>query len=289
MLRMMTHFKMPSNSFLFSVGSPRANSAQATLTDELQLVIFRLQACWPSTLVLLIRTVFPDLALRSFVTLRARLQRARDADAIASILTPASAAEGWRKEVLLHFFSHGGSKIAIQLLTSTIPSVLRNRLGFVVFDSCPGDASFDKAYRTALVSLPPSLSPSLRRVGTASTYCLVLAVQALQNAELMSSVRELRAELNSASLIGEDVRRLYLFSAGDVMVGVDDVVSHAREAQSRIGEDKVGAVLFQTAPHCALIVEDADRYWGAIVDAWEGNGKLPPVPEGTEAEIRARL
>lgn len=43
MLRMMTHFKMPSNSFLFSVGSPRANSAQATLTDELQLVIFRLQ------------------------------------------------------------------------------------------------------------------------------------------------------------------------------------------------------------------------------------------------------
>ncbi|TLD33309.1 hypothetical protein PspLS_00340 [Pyricularia sp. CBS 133598] len=245
------------------------------------------QARWPSTSVLLIRTVFPDLAVRSFATLRARLQPARDA--ISSILTPESAGEGGRKDVLLHLFSNGGSNIATQLLTSTVPSALRDQLGLIVFDCCPGNASFDKAYHAALLSLPPSLSPPLRWVGTATTYCLVSVVQGLQDAGLMNSVRELRAELNSASLIGEGVRRLYLFSAEDRMVDVEDVVSHAREAQGRIGKEKVGAVLFRTAPHCALIVEDADRYWGAKVNAWEGKGELPLVPEGTEAEIRAKL
>ncbi|KAI6371648.1 hypothetical protein MCOR25_003929 [Pyricularia grisea] len=245
------------------------------------------QARWPSTSVLLIRTVIPDMAVRSFATLRARLQPARDA--IASILTPTSGEANRRRDVLLHFFSNGGGNMATQLLKSTVPSALRDRLGLVVLDCCPGDASFGKTYGAALLSLPPSLSPPLRWVGTAMTYCLVSAVQALQDAGLMSSVRELRAELNSASLLGDDVRRLYLFSAGDGMVGVDDVVSHARQASGRIGAHKVGAVLFRTAPHCALVLEDADRYWGAVVDAWEGRRELPPVPEETEAEIRAKL
>jgi hypothetical protein len=240
--------------------------------------------------VLLIRTVFPDLTVRSFATLRARLQPARDA--IASILAPLSAGEDdgrTRRDVLLHLFSNGGSSMAAQLLASTLPSALRDRLGLVVFDCCPGDASFAKAYGAALLSLPPSLSPPLRWLGTATTYCCVSAIQILQDARLMSSVRELRAELNNPALLGKDARRLYLFSAGDAMVSVDDVVSHVREAQSNFGGDKIGAMLFRTASHCALIVEDADRYWTAIADAWDGREKLPPLPEGSEAEIRAKL
>lgn len=105
---------------------------------------------------------------------------------------------------------------------------------------------------------------------------------------LISSVRELRAELNSPAFFGHDARRLYLFSAGDAMVSVDNVVSHAREARSSFGGNKVGAVLFRSAPHCALIPKNAHRYWAAIADAWEGRGELPAVPKGTKAEIRAK-
>jgi hypothetical protein len=76
-------------------------------------------------------------------------------------------------------------------------------------------------------------------------------------------------------LFGSDARRLYLVSAKDVMVDVKDVVSHAREGREKGFE--VGVVPFKNAPHCALVTEDADRYWAAIEDTWEG--KALPVQE----------
>lgn len=134
-------------------------------------------ARWPSTAVLLIRTLFPDLAVRSFASLRARLQPARDA--IDSVLAPLLTDKDRKEDVLLHVFSNGGSSMATQLLNSSLPSALRDRLGLVVFDCCPGGASFIKAYGAALLSLPPSLSPPLRWLGTAATYFCASAIQAL--------------------------------------------------------------------------------------------------------------
>ncbi|KLU81864.1 hypothetical protein MAPG_00945 [Magnaporthiopsis poae ATCC 64411] len=53
-----------------------------------------------------------------------------------------------------------------------------------------------------------------------------------------------------------------------LVISVDDVVSHAHEAQSNFGRDKVGAVLFRSVPHCAPIIKGAHQYWAAIVEAY---------------------
>jgi hypothetical protein len=231
--------------------------------------------------VLLIRTVFLDISARSFATVRARLQPARAA--ITMILQETAApphdsvqntpSSDDARDVLLHVFSHGGCNTAIQLARSMhedAGTLLHDRLRQIVFDSCPGDAGFEKAYNAALISLPRPLTGSA--IGAAAAYSAVTVISALQSAGLMRSVEDLRRELNDPELFGRRATRLYLVSRADRMVAVEDVLSHAQEAKE--GGYEVGIVVFDTAPHCALILEDAQRYWDAIRRCWNGTEPL---------------
>lgn len=257
---------------------------------------------YPCAEILLIRTVFLDISVRSFATLRARLEPALGA--IRQVLydqsrpedegpnnnnnptSPAAAAaaeqdspggggSGRRRDVLLHVFSHGGCNTALQLTAAMPPperARFHARLRLVVFDCCPGDASFRRAYEAALLSLPPTGIP-LRWLGAAGVYGVVGMVHALQASGLMRSVRDLRRGLNDPQqFVGRGAGRLYLFSDGDRAVAAGDVVSHAREAEGAGYTTEV--VRFGGAGHCALIVEDASRYWDAICGRWDRLGSV---------------
>jgi hypothetical protein len=194
-------------------------------------------------------------------------------------------------DVLLHIFSHGGCNTAIQLALSmheAAGTLLCDHLRQVVFDCCPGDASFEKAYNAAVLSLPPSSSrlPLVRALSLAAVYSSVAAITGLQNAGLMRSVRDMRRALNDPAVFGTRARRLYLFSRADRMVGPADVQSHARLARESGYE--VGLTLFRESPHCALVTEDAARYWRAIQDCWTGLW-LPQLPLGAEADYGPKL
>ena len=235
------------------------------------------QASFPGATLILIRTVLADITARSFVTVRSRLQPARDAiiQALQSN-TP--------QALLLHAFSHGGCNTAIQLVRSLsdvdadVGVLFRDRLRLVVFDCCPGDTSFDKGLRAATVSLPPALSSAplpLRALSTAAVFTVVATVTALQRAGLMASVDDMRRELNDPALFGSRARRLYLFSRADVMVDPANVRSHAQLGREKSGYE-VGLVAFRQAAHCTLLTEDAPKYWRAIRDCWAG-GPLPQL------------
>lgn len=219
---------------------------------------------YPTATILLIRTVYLDITARSFTSIRARLRPA--CDVIVNVLQQAQS--GRQPSLLLHIFSHGGCNTAIQLahaLKETAePGQLYRNLRQIVFDSCPGNTSFEKAYNATLVSLPPQLQQGT--IAAAAAYLPVALVTGLQKSGLMRSVDDLRRELSDPHLFGSDARRLYLVSAKDVMVDVKDVVSHAREGREKGFE--VGVVPFKNAPHCALVTEDADPYWAAIEDTW---------------------
>lgn len=250
---------------------------------------------FPTAHLLLIRTIFLDISVRTFGTLRAQLQPAREA--ISKILgqqrNPSEQQEQQAglfshdgspdgpDDVLLHIFSHGGCNRALQLAwsigsTCSSPHLLRDHLRLIVLDCCPGDASFAKAYNAALVSLPETRVLDLRALGAPLVYGAVAAMQGLQAAGLVRSVRELRRELNDPGAFGTRARRLYLYSRADAMVAAEDVLAHAREARGELG-CRVGAVGFEEAAHCALVREDEGRYWGAVEDWWAG-GDLAQTP-----------
>ncbi len=233
------------------------------------------RASFPGATLILVRTVLADITARSFAAVRSRLQPAQAAiiRALQSRTAP---------RVLLHMFSHGGCNTAIQLAESLVDTdagpLFRDRLCLVVFDCCPGDTSFDKAFRAAAVSLPPTLSSAplllpFRALGTAAVFTAVATVTALQRAGLMASVDDMRRQLNDPALFGRHARRLYLFSGADTMVDPTHVRSHAQLAREEAGYD-VGLVAFRHAAHCALLTEDAPRYWRAIRGFWAGE----PLP-----------
>ncbi|KAK7966249.1 DNA repair protein rhp57 [Apiospora aurea] len=246
------------------------------------------QALYPTAHLLLIRTVFLDISVRTFATLRAHLQPVRDAisrimeqhpngDGLNSGGGGADGADG----ILLHIFSHGGCNCALQLAWSmgSSPSsqLFCDNLRLVVFDCCPGGASFGKAYNAAIVSLPQTTRfLGVRSLGAPLVYAAVAAVHGLQSAGLMRSVRELRRELNDPVAFRARAGRLHLYSRADEMVAAEDVLAHAREAEAGLG-CAVGTVGFEEAAHCALVREDAQRYWGAVKDGWARKDPTRPA------------
>ncbi|RYP26354.1 hypothetical protein DL767_008076 [Monosporascus sp. MG133] len=245
---------------------------------------------YPGASILLVRTIFLDIAVRSFAALRAQLKPARDA--IITLLEQEGDDENKRqdgqrkKDILLHIFSHGGCNMAIQLAISMdqqAGSLLRDRLRLVIFDCCPGDASFGKAYNAAMLSLPQQFP---RMLGTPLVYGAVSVIYGLQSAGLMPSVREMRCILNDLELFGGRTDRLYLLSRDDRMVRVEDALSHARLAR-KLGY-RVGTVLFEKAAHCALVMEDAEKYWSAIRNSLWGKG-LPQQPRQAQTDLLLKL
>ncbi|KAK4100109.1 hypothetical protein N658DRAFT_516825 [Parathielavia hyrcaniae] len=246
---------------------------------------------FPGATLVLVRTVFSDISARSFAAIRSRLRPARDA--IIKALQPPLTTTRTTSEfstannpiffpkALLHIFSHGGCNTAIQLASSiseVAGTLLCDHLRQIVFDCCPGDTSFAKAFNAASLSLPPTSPAPIRALGTAAVFAAVAAITALQKAGFMSSVSDMRRELNEPTLFGTAARRLYLFSRADRMVGTADVQTHAQLARESVGCE-VGLVLFAEAPHCALVTEDAARYWRAIQSCWMGE-PLPPLSNG---------
>ncbi|KAL4779124.1 hypothetical protein BJX76DRAFT_101159 [Aspergillus varians] len=225
---------------------------------------------FPRSAILLLTTGIIDMALRSFNVIRARLQPAREA--IRRILGPdAGDLEKNPNGVLLHIFSHGGSNIAIQLILSMQdhrhPSgIHRLPLQGIIFDSCPGDTTFMRNYQASVYSLPPAPLP-IQLVNRALLFPVIGVITGLQAIGITSSISAMQRQLNDTLVISARVPRLYLFSKADSTIRWEEVQAHLDDA--RVRGYNVAKVVFHKSPHCALIVEDEKRYWGAIQQFWE--------------------
>ncbi|KAK0124164.1 hypothetical protein ONS95_009146 [Cadophora gregata] len=235
-------------------------------TSRIRKYTARYQQLFPSADILLIRTTLLDITLRSFTQIRARLAPARDV--IRRIFGKEHCVRS-NESVLLHMFSHGGCNTALQLLISLQQERTTLPLKDAILDCCPGDGTFQRAYDAAVISLPAF--PPVQMIGRAALYPAIGAITGLQQFGVLSSVTDLRHQLNDSTLLGPEVRRLYLYSATDRMVNFEDVQSHQKMARAL--QYPVGSVLFQNAQHCALVMEDDAKYWAAIEKFW--NGKMP--------------
>ncbi|KAJ5091304.1 hypothetical protein NUU61_006174 [Penicillium alfredii] len=220
---------------------------------------------YPGSSLLLITTNFPDLSIRPFGMLRARLKPA--CQAITRILARPS--NGTLRRTLLHMFSHGGCNVGLQMAEAMKEEADHGVAYFsslqgIIFDCCPGDDTLQRAYGAALLSMPQTTMGQL--LGK-MLYPTLVVVTRLQHAGILYGVRDLRAQLNE-STFGAHPRRLYIYSKEDVTVSWEDVKAHLEDARSR--GYLADQVVFEHGSHCGLIMEDGSRYWTAVQKFWNG-------------------
>lgn len=242
-------------------------------TQRIQKYITGYRALYPNSAILLITTHILEISVLPFSTLRARLSPARDViRQVVRVRSESDTGKGKGKGgILLHVFSHGGCNTAIQLALSLrmdpdpIHPVLDigRYISGIIFDCCPGDTTFKRAYQAAALSLPRSMPAPGQIAGKVLLYPVVGIVNTLQQNGWMSSVRDLRAQLNNPGVFGTTAARLYLYSTADRMVGWENVEAHLEEARSALG-CAVEGVAFEDSSHCALVRDYPGRYWGEI-------------------------
>lgn len=248
---------------------------------------------YPSSALLLITTSIPDTAFRPFRWIRRRLNPARRA--IRHVLASATGDEPRGTDdkpgILFHLFSHGGCNIGVQLSLAMREEddhgvAFLSSIRGIILDCSPGDDTFERSYRAALLSVPQNTIAQF--ISGTLLYPSLSILNGLQHAGFIRAVRDLRLALNDPNTFGTDAKRLYIYSKEDVMVGWEDVQSHFKEARSQ--GYTADQIVFESGSHCTLMIEDADRYWTAVQRFWEGGDlsvlSFNPAPSGAISTSR---
>lgn len=203
----------------------------------------------PDCTLLLIRTSLLDVLLHpTDNTQRPRVRAAVD-------IINASAGP-----IVFHVFSNGGTVTASQTLR-LLARDRRAAVRAVVFDSCPGRATYRRTAQAVIASAPKGLRPILPLI----VYLALLPLAVMSRVGVQDIVTKGRARFNDDDVVPVAARRLYAYSKADTMVWWEDAFHHASEARSA-GCVDVREVVFGKSKHCAHIQEDADKYWTAVID-----------------------
>jgi hypothetical protein len=222
---------------------------------------------YPAASLLVIESSIADIFYRTNPTQQHRLRLARDV--LTSHITSSSDGQKQHRQILLHVFSNGGAQCAVQLATSLPPSTRAHAFDAIVFDSCPGEATYARSVHAMTLSLPKN-SPIAQYFGPVLihfTLCLFyLAIFVLRFETVITRSRRC---LNDPEMFGTGVPRVYIYSKGDELVPWGDVESHAEDARGR-GYRDVRRVLFGDSAHCAHAMAHREEYWGAVEGVVEG-------------------
>ncbi|KAK0740031.1 hypothetical protein B0T18DRAFT_352099, partial [Schizothecium vesticola] len=215
------------------------------------------RALFPTTPILLIRTprhhlLLPSLAFRELAAFAVPVIRA---------VCPSTAATTPRgdpnpdPDLLIHVFSAGGSSALAHLRTLLSPHMSPHT---IVFDSGPPRSS-----QCAL------LWSSTRLFWPAWFWGLVLSVWLWVVGRFVGVARRQAGVHNErGGRARGEVRRTYVYSRGDEVVGWREVEGHAEEARGRGFEVRMER--FEGTGHVGHGRGDMGRYWGVVRRAWEG-------------------
>jgi len=218
---------------------------------------------FPDASLLVVGTSLADVTYRSQTAQRKSLEPAREV--VESHLSATV-----RRRVVLHAFSNGGAQTATQLaIILQGNGYQRGPFDEVVLDSCPGSKDPAEAARAITIGLPEKYL-----IQFIATSCMhiwaILYFSTMDILGIEDAISSTRQRLNDPAVFRTSAPRLYLHSRSDQIVGTTAVQEHMMESRVR-GYMAVFEVLFETGGHCALILENAERYWNAVQALVEGN------------------
>lgn len=165
--------------------------------------------------------------------------------------------------VILHMSSNGGATNSALLAQNMQHAGLKLQFDAVIFDCSPGKIDLSSGTRAMTMQLPNK--PLIRLIGSWLIYtCLVLYMTLSKIFRIPDGITRVRRNLSDPSLFAQESPRLYLYSKADSLINAGHVREHAEEAKA-LGYS-VREEVFEKALHCALVMEDSERYWNAIHD-----------------------
>lgn len=220
---------------------------------------------YPNADILVLESSVADLTYRTDHVQHRRLRPALDV-----VLSHATSAtqSGSRSHVLLHVFSNGGTQCAARLISGLPEEHRRTAFKTLVFDSCPGEATYALSARAMALSLPKH--PLARLLGIPLIHlllCMCLLIFIVTNSE--DVVTRSKRRLNDPDFVDSKTARLYIFSSKDQLVLVKDVRSHAADAK-RNGFAEVWELPFTDSGHCAHAMVHKELYWAAVHEVSHG-------------------
>ncbi|KXN82982.1 Transmembrane protein 53-B [Leucoagaricus sp. SymC.cos] len=190
------------------------------------------------------------------------------------ILPPSLPLEQHR--ILIHSFSNGG---CFQLITlGKILSVRqpesstnspRCTASAIIFDSCPGNASYTATRRAFASVISHPVMRILMNLLVTCLFCIQLVLKHVFRKKPVIDV--MRAKLNGPKVLpwlSRGTPRLYLYSEGDEMVAAEAVEKHMEDAKANglnVSSEKFG----RESKHVAHARTDPQRYWVAINRLWK--------------------
>lgn len=214
---------------------------------------------YPDADILVVESGVADMVYRSNKTQQQRLRIARDA-LVSHIAYTAPDHDPPR--VVLHVFSNGGAQCATQLAALLPPDTRRHAFSAIIFDSCPGTATYQRTVHA--MSLSMLRSPLAKIIGPPIIHlvlCFLYFALWVTGAE--DVITRVRKQLNDHMMFNPEVPRLYVYSKADQLVPWQDVKSHADDAKIK-GYTKTDELMFESSAHCAHAMSHKDQYWQAI-------------------------
>jgi hypothetical protein len=164
--------------------------------------------------------------------------------------------------ILLHLFSNGGAHHAAQLA-----KFYRQRYGTplpvtgIALDSAPGRATYGRSIAAMSIGLPRFIL--FRLIGLLILHIICIGMWIKHHIFKRENViTRVRRELNDPAFFPIGAKKIFLYSPLDAMVGWEDVERNAKEAEQ--AGYSVQMVKFDESKHVGHIMEDPERYWGAV-------------------------
>lgn len=214
---------------------------------------------YPDADILVVESGVADMVYRTDHSQQQQLLPARHI--LLSHISDITESDG-RRQAILHVFSNGGAQCAIQLATGLPPGIRRHAFSAIIFDSCPGTATYQRTVQAMSLSMPRS--PFTKFLGPPILHlvlCLLFLALFVTGTE--DVITRIRKRLNDHVLFSTEVPRLYIYSKADQLVPYQDVKSHADDAK-RKGYLGAQELLFEASAHCAHAMVHKDQYWEAI-------------------------
>ncbi|GAB1312606.1 Transmembrane protein 53 [Madurella fahalii] len=236
--------------------------------------ILQYQALYPSSSILLVRS-----EPRHFM--RPRSAPAEHAPALPVLRAtfpdnnlsppppPSSSSSSATKpapQLLIHAFSNGGCT-TLQHLRRALGASTALPPYAIVLDSCPGQFAYRASYlafTAGLVGFARLLVAPLVHAMCASYW---LWHEVLGRGRT-GPIARMAFALNESGHRAREVRRTYVYSEADRLVGWRDVERHAEEARRK--GFAVRTEKFERSEHVAHARTDGERYWRVVRETWEG-------------------